>query len=188
MNRFTRYAAPLMICAILAIGCKSKDKNGTSSAQKMGPTAVAVLRPAGAAATMPANKNATGTVTFTEVSGGVRVVANVSGLSPGSHGFHIHEAGNLSDPALKGAGAHYNPNHTRHGGPDSSVHHVGDLGNIVADAEGNAHLESMIPNLKLTDIVGRSVIVHAGQDDLKPDDPSGHSGARVAGGVIQMQK
>src|SRR5205823_8213260 len=143
---------------ILAIGCKSKDKNGTSS--KMSPTAVAVLRPAGGAATMPANKNVTGTVTFTEVSGGVQVVANVSGLSPGSHGFHVHEAGNLSDPALKGAGAHYNPNHTQHGGPDSPVHHVGDLGNIVADASGNAHLEAMLPNVRLTDLQGRSVIVH----------------------------
>ena len=58
----------------------------------------------------------------------------------------------------------------------------------MADASGNAHLEAMLPNLRLTDLSGRSVIVHAGQDDLMPTDPSGHSGARVAGGVIEMKK
>jgi len=177
---------------MLVAGCKSKDNGDSGSSMKMastmGKTAVAKIKPAAAAATQPANQHVTGQVTFTDCgSNCVKVMAHIVGLAPGEHGIHIHEGADLSDPMLKGAGAHYNPGHTHHGGPDTSVHHAGDLGNINADAAGSAHLDITIKGVNLDDIIGKSVIVHAGVDDLKTD-PAGNSGGRVAGGVIEFPK
>ena len=122
---------------------------------------------------------------------GVKVTANLKGLTPnGKHGFHIHEKGDLSDPELKGAGAHFNPGGGKHGGPDSKdkERHGGDLGNITADAQGNAKYEVTVHGISVggdkDGIIGRSVIVHEKADDLKTD-PSGESGGRIAGGVIK---
>ena len=186
-NRLTMCAA-LLAAAILVSGCKSQGKNDhMSSKMSMGPSAMAMIKPAQAAATQPSNKNVMGDASFNQADNGVKVVANLSGLSPGKHGFHIHESGDLSDPQLKSAGAHYNPTHMRHGGPDTAEHHAGDLGNITADAQGNAHMEMTMKNVSLDELIGKSVIVHAGVDDLKTD-PAGNSGGRVAGGVIQSQR
>src|SRR5438874_460500 len=115
-TRLTSCAALLALAAILVCGCKSQDKDdrGMSKTSSMGPKAVAMIKPAQAAATQPSNKSVMGDVSFTSMDNGVKVVAHLSGLSPGKHGFHIHESGDLSDPQLKSAGAHYNPAHTRH--------------------------------------------------------------------------
>jgi len=129
-----------------------------------------------------------GIVRFTQVKDGVHVVADLSGLTPGKHGFHIHAYGDCSDPRGKSAGGHFNPEGTPHGAPTdvSSMRHVGDLGNIAADENGNAHLDWIDPLLSLSgshNIIGRSVVVHGGADDLK-SQPSGAAGPRVAFGVI----
>jgi Cu-Zn family superoxide dismutase len=92
----------------------------------------------------------------------------MSGLKPGKHGFHIHEFGNLSNACIT-AGAHYNPFGKTHGGPNDEERHVGDLGNIEADQNGNAKFELVDSLIKLTgkySVIGRSVIVHEGEDDL----------------------
>jgi Cu-Zn family superoxide dismutase len=131
----------------------------------------------------------TGTVTFTKMGDEVQVVADVQGLTPGKHGFHIHEKGDCSAPDASSAGGHFNPMHQHHGGPTSAEHHVGDLGNIEADASGNAKLNwKGKMNLTGTDsIVGKSVVVHDKEDDLKTD-PAGNAGPRVACGVIEIAK
>jgi Cu-Zn family superoxide dismutase len=131
----------------------------------------------------------TGTVTFTKMGDDVQVVADLQGLSPGKHGFHIHEKGDCSAPDASSAGGHFNPMHQHHGGPTSVEHHVGDLGNIDADASGKAHLDwKGKMNLTGTDsIVGKSVVVHDKEDDLKTD-PAGNAGPRVACGVIEIAK
>ena len=152
--------------------------------------AVAKLTPSKAAATQPANQNVTGTVTFTQSGGKVTFVADVDGLSPGKHGFHIHAGNDLSAPDLSSAKGHFNPGKEKHGGPDTPHHHAGDLGNLVADDNGHAHLEGTVADVTLdgtNSIVDKSVIVHAKEDDLKTD-PAGNSGGRVAGGVIELQK
>jgi superoxide dismutase, Cu-Zn family len=154
--------------------------------------AVAVVKPAKAATTQPINNNVTGTVTFTESDGKVSFVADIDGLEPNTmHGFHIHDKGDLSAPNLSSAGGHFNPTHEQHGGPGSPHHHLGDLGNLEADANGHAHLEGTIADVTLSDgdhcIMNRSVIIHAKPDDLK-SQPAGDSGARVAGGVIELSK
>lgn len=147
--------------------------------------AVAVLQSAG-------KDKISGLVTFTEVADGVRVDANITGLTPGKHGFHVHEFGDCSSAdgsaALAGAaGDHFNPAKHPHGAPDAGERHEGDMGNIEADSSGVAKLNYVDHTLSLQDgdksIIGRSVIVHASADDLK-SQPSGDAGARIACGVI----
>src|SRR2546421_4217314 len=127
----------------------------------------------------------TGTVTFTKTGDDVQVVADIQGLKPGKHGFHIHEKGDCSAADAASAGGHFNPTHQHHGGPATAEHHTGDLGNIEADASGKAHLDwKGKMSLNGPDsIIGKSVVVHEKEDDLK-SDPAGNSGARVACGVI----
>ncbi len=127
----------------------------------------------------------TGTVTFTKVGDEIQVVADIQNLKPGKHGFHIHEKGDCSAADAASAGAHFNPTQKHHGGPMTSDHHSGDLGNIEADASGKAHLDWKGKlSLSGTDsIIGKSIVVHEKEDDLKTD-PSGNSGARIACGVI----
>jgi Cu-Zn family superoxide dismutase len=132
----------------------------------------------------------TGTVRFIAVNGDVQVIADIQNLKPGSHGFHIHEKGDCSDPKANSAGAHFNPMHRHHGGPETVERHAGDFGNIEADASGKVHVELKMKDVKLSgadSIVGKSLIVHEKEDDLKTD-PTGNSGDRVACGVIEAAK
>ncbi|MEI6085035.1 MAG: superoxide dismutase family protein [Verrucomicrobiota bacterium] len=145
--------------------------------------AVAVLQPT-------KGSTVSGTVTFTKVEGGVQVVAEVTGLTPGDHGFHVHEFGDCSDPEAKSAGGHFNPAGHQHGAPDGEVRHAGDLGNLTADATGKAHYSRLDKHLMLDgdhSIMGHSVIVHEKVDDLKTQ-PTGNAGARVACGSIGIAK
>jgi len=151
--------------------------------------AVAVLRPT------EGNK-ASGMVTFTEVADGVRVDAHITGLTPGKHGFHVHEFGDCSSADGSAAGAsaagdHFNPAKNPHGAPDAGERHEGDMGNIEADASGAAKLNYVDHTLSLHDgaksIIGRSVIVHEKADDLK-SQPGGDAGGRIACGVIGRVK
>ena len=130
-----------------------------------------------------------GTVIFTKVDGGIKIVADVEGLTPGKHGFHVHEYGDCSSPDGSSAGGHFNPDGVKHGGPNDPVRHVGDMGNLVADQNGKAHYEwidSLMTFYGPHNIIGRSVIVHGGADDLI-SQPSGNAGPRVACGVIEME-
>lgn len=131
-----------------------------------------------------------GAVTFEVVEKGVRVVAYLEGLAPGKHGFHIHEFGDCSSLDGTAAGGHFNPTAMPHSMPMREERHVGDLGNIEADKDGNAHLDYVDSMLRLhgdTSIVGRAVIVHEKEDDLKTQ-PTGNAGGRLACGVIGVAK
>jgi superoxide dismutase, Cu-Zn family len=134
---------------------------------------------------------AAGTVTFTKTDDGVRVVAEITGLKPnGKHGFHVHEFGDCSDPKAENAGGHFNPGDHQHGGPTADERHAGDMGNLDADAKGNARLEYVDKMMKLSGdnaIIGHAVIVHEKADDLK-SQPTGDAGARIACGVIGVAK
>ena len=130
-----------------------------------------------------------GTVTFTKTADGVQVVADITGLTPGKHGFHIHEFGDCSAADASSAGSHFNPMKKPHGAPDAAERHAGDLGNLEADANGKAHLELKDSMLKLsgeTSILGRGVIVHEKVDDWS--QPTGNAGSRQACGVIGVAK
>ena len=146
--------------------------------------AIAVLHPT-------AGNKVSGTVTFTEVADGVQVQAEITGLAPGNHGFHVHEFGDCSAADGSSAGGHFNPTNQPHAGPDALERHVGDMGNVEADASGKAKLDYVDHQISLTNdqqsVIGRSVVVHAKADDLK-SQPAGDSGARISCGVIGRAK
>ena len=191
MNRAsTLFASGVLATATLCLGY-----GAARAEQKATPLAEpAVVKEAFAhvhsAGNIVEKEKITGIVTFVQAADGVKVVAKIEGLSPGKHGFHIHEKADVSSPDLKSAGPHFNPGGHKHGGPDSAEHHAGDLGNLTADEKGHAELEETFKGLTIdgpAGVVGHSVIIHQKEDDLK-SDPSGESGARIAGGVIEAGK
>lgn len=124
-----------------------------------------------------------GRLALKQTKDGVKITGQVRNLTPGEHGFHIHEFGDLRAPDGSSAGGHFNPDGHEHGGPDSEKRHAGDLGNITANEEGVAKVDILAKGLKLHFIIGRSFVVHAGKDDLS-SQPSGDAGPRVAVGVV----
>lgn len=136
--------------------------------------------------------SATGTVTFgpTEDRQHMAVSVELAGLTEGPHGLHIHETGDCSASDASSAGGHFAPYGNAHGAPDADAHHVGDLGNITADADGNVHAEMQFDQLAFSgpaSILQKAVVVHAGEDDLT-SNPSGNSGDRVGCGVIRQEQ
>ncbi|WP_372775152.1 superoxide dismutase family protein [Mangrovibacterium sp.] len=131
-----------------------------------------------------------GSITFTKTDSGMLVKGEVSGLTPGKHGFHIHEFGDLTAPDGTSAGGHFNPGGHDHGAPHGEMRHVGDLGNLEANADGIATYEVTYLGMMMEgpeSILGRGIIVHADEDDLV-SQPTGAAGARVAMGVIGVAK
>ena len=140
-----------------------------------------------------------GTIEFYEIINSDKVIVHVllSGLKKNSiHGFHIHEAGDISDNCMS-AGAHFNPYNKNHGGRDSKERHVGDLGNLKTDNNGNVDLQFTDNLIKLrgskSNIIGRSIVIHEDIDDEgkgnAPDSlTTGHSGKRMVCAVIGYSK
>lgn len=167
-------ALAILSCSIVLAACAGMAQQG--------PGASAALKPT-------RGNNATGIVTFTQKDGKILVSANIRGLTPGQHGFHIHEKGDCSAPDGMSAGGHFNPRKKSHGGPSGAERHGGDLGNLTADSYGNAKPEIEVDGISMgsgpDSIMGKAVIVHANPDDFTTQ-PTGNSGGRVACGVIVM--
>lgn len=167
------------IILTLVLFCLPGGADAQSSTAGPVMQAVAVLNPT-------SGNMVKGVVHFTQVGGKVKIEADVEGLKPGKHGFHIHQYGDCSAPNGTSAGGHYNPDGYPHAGPDKKERHMGDMGNLDADASGRAHYERLDDYIVLNgpkSIIGRGVIVHAGEDDLM-SQPTGNAGSRVACGVI----
>uniref|UniRef100_A0A023F796 Extracellular superoxide dismutase [Cu-Zn] n=2 Tax=Triatoma infestans TaxID=30076 RepID=A0A023F796_TRIIF len=133
-----------------------------------------------------------GVVRFIQANDDVCIVdGTIDGLSPGLHGLHIHECGDISQGCAS-VGDHFNLNGSnRHGGPeeDDNNRHTGDLGNIKADSSGRATFRLQDKFVKVWDIIGRSVVVTEDPDDLGKGSHSrslidGNSGTRLACGII----
>lgn len=146
--------------------------------------AIATLKPT-------KDSKVSGVVTFLVVDNGVRVIADIDGLKPGNHGFHVHEKGDCSAPDGSSAGAHFDPEHKhQHASPENENRHVGDLGNVLADNRGHAHYDRVDKVIVLggeNTVIGRAIIVHSDADDFKTQ-PTGNAGGRLACGVIQGVK
>jgi Cu-Zn family superoxide dismutase len=170
----------LSYCTVLsALGLVAAARAADDHAQQ-GPAiaeAVAVVMP-----TKASKGNVSGTIVFKQEKGYVQVTGEVTGLTPGLHGFHIHEFGDLRSPDGMAAGGHYNPHKKPHGKPHAKERHEGDLGNIEANAEGAAKVNVKAMGLDLHKALGRGLVVHANADDFS--QPVGNAGPRVAVGVI----
>lgn len=135
-----------------------------------------------------------GMVKLRDTKHGLFVQPLVSGMTPGAHGFHVHEIGNCGNTAPNGtkgaglgAGGHYDPKKSgKHLGPHSHDGHAGDVPVLVADGNGNATLPALAPNLKTATIKGLAIVIHAGGDNYS-DQPAalGGGGARIACGLIK---
>lgn len=208
MNRFqvSLLLSILMVLFALA-GCSNKpdEERGTSAAGEAptpaeapsstppsaapaaGPSATATLQGA------PGDTDFSGTVTFSQEENGVRVQADLAGVDkPGKHGFHIHETGECSHGTdgkhFSSAGGHFNPTNSEHACPPTEPRHAGDLGNVEVGANGSGRMEMMASGISLSgpnSIVGKAIILHAGEDDCKTQ-PTGNSGDRLACGVVVM--
>ncbi|OQR72192.1 superoxide dismutase-like [Tropilaelaps mercedesae] len=132
-----------------------------------------------------------GVIWFTQENDSVKVNGEVTGLTKGLHGFHVHEFGDNTNGCIS-AGPHFNPTKKKHGGPSDEERHVGDLGNLVADDSGKAVVNLTDKLIALDgehNIIGRSLVVHADPDDLGKGGhelslTTGNAGARVACAVI----
>ncbi len=176
MSKIKILMSVLVLFLVFAINSAEKANAKSSIHIKK---AIAIVQPT-------EGNNIIGTVTFSQVNNGMRIIADIHGLKPGKHGFHIHEHGDCSAPDAHSAGNHFNPTDQKHGGPDSLERHVGDLGNIEANNFGFAHYDRIDTVIVLNDsysIVGKSVIIHADEDDLV-SQPTGNAGTRLGCGKI----
>jgi Cu-Zn family superoxide dismutase len=186
----------LAVCAIAALaGCKSHDAAPPTPAPAAAPApppepVTPPAQPKTATATLQsrAEHPIAGTVTFTESDGVVAIAARITGLSPGKHGFHVHDTGDCSAVDFGSAGGHFNPDGMQHGAPGAPSHHAGDLGNLEVGEDGSVTHAATSRRITLgdgtTSIIGRAVIVHENADDLTTQ-PTGAAGGRLACGIIE---
>lgn len=134
-----------------------------------------------------------GSAKITSTANGIKIAVNVSQLTPGEHGIHIHTVGKCEGPAFTSAGGHFNPTSAHHGihNTQDPHPHVGDLANLTVDSSGKAKASFTVEGAILGDGAnslfhdgGTSLVIHAKADDLM-SDPSGNSGDRIACGVIE---
>lgn len=130
-----------------------------------------------------------GSVTINNTAYGLLLTPNLHDLTPGLHGFHVHQMASCSDAGMA-AGGHLDPQHTdKHLGPYSQDGHLGDLPALYVDDKGNATLPELAPRLTIADVSGHALMIHAGGDNYS-DVPEklGGGGPRVACGVIPPVK
>ena len=176
----------LLPAAALAVAAAPAMADHHMAGEHDGPNrAVCVLLPT-------IGNQVTGVVMFEETDGKVRVTGTVNYLTPGKHGFHVHEFGDISGLTDgKSTGGHFSPGGHDHGKPsdEAAKRHIGDLGNIEAGEDGVATIDITDDVIDLHgehSIIGRAIVVHAGED--KYTQPTGDAGARVAIGVIGIAK
>ena len=130
-----------------------------------------------------------GAVTLNNTPHGTLLVAELNGLPPGAHAFHIHAVGKC-EPPFKSAAGHFNPVGQKHGIMNSLGMHAGDMPNIHVGADGSLAVEVLNTQVTLAegansvfDADGSAIVIHEGADDYGTD-PAGNAGARIACGVI----
>ena len=184
MGLFRRVIPPLLAAGslLLLAGCSVQVQEAPAAPLDVGATATAMMA--------APDGTAVGTVTLTQTPHGVILAADVSGLAPGGHGFHIHETGSCA-PDFTAAGGHFAPRGIGHGYQHEGGVHAGDLPNIFAAADGTARADVFTGAVTLTadlphslfDEDGSAIIIHE-KPDTYGADPA--AGARIACGVITL--
>lgn len=134
-----------------------------------------------------------GHVIVTESKHGLVFTPNLQGLAPGVHGFHLHQNGSCDTAEKDGqivpagaAGGHYDPAGTNEHGTPWGNGHLGDLPPLYVQSDGSAMQPVLAPRLKIEDIQGKALMIHAGGDNHSDHPaPLGGGGARVSCGVIK---
>jgi Cu-Zn family superoxide dismutase len=193
MNFTKTFAVPLVALGLLFVsasltGCAHTEEHAESHGDSHGEASKVAV----AALQAKSGSSVKGWVRFEQVEGGVQVTARVEGLKPNAkHAIHIHELGDCSSSDGKSAGGHYNPEGHAHAGPEAEESHAGDFGNLQADHTGLANYNRTFADLSIAGdhnpVVGRAIIVHAGEDDLSTQ-PTGNAGGRIACGTIGYSK
>ena len=127
-----------------------------------------------------------GTVSASNSKYGLLLNPALSHLPPGTHGFHLHLGGSCEQQGMAAKG-HFDPQKTgSHRGPYQSGH-LGDLPVLIVNAKGEASLPLLAPRLTVKQVIGRSLMIHAGSDNYS-DEPLklGGGGARLACGVFKQ--
>ncbi len=197
MHTFGTRSFPFVLVAIAAAGACARGATDDTATRTGAPATsgaeAAAEEPRIATARVEGGSGdeaVAGNVVFTEQPDGtVRVEATLSGLTPGPHGFHVHEVGDCTPPTYESAGGHFAMPDEHHAGPTAEGRHLGDLGNIEAGEEGTVRYTIASDAISLRDgdptsVVGKSVVVHERRDDFTTQ-PSGDSGDRIACGVIE---
>ena len=132
-----------------------------------------------------------GTASFWEDVNGVRIVAQVKGVPPGKHGFHVHAVGKCEPPGFTTAAGHFNPGRKKHGLKSPEGPHAGDLPNMEVGADGTGRLEYVTKLVTLGSgpaslfhADGTALVLHADPDD-ETSDPTGNAGGRIGCGLIR---
>lgn len=162
-----------------ALGACAEDagRMGSPTANARGATAML----------MTASGAPVGRAMATEVTGGLRVTIDATGMPAGTHGAHVHTTGRCDAPDFMTAGGHWNPTGAHHGSMNPAGPHQGDLPNLIIGADGRGTVGVTVPGGTidgLLDADGSAMVIHAAADDLMTD-PSGNSGARIACGVFR---
>lgn len=181
----------VLVPAALLLGCERSDAPppaATAPPEPAAAVAPATPEPIEIAIESRSGSKLTGTATFREESGGVRVVLEVANAPPGPRGAHVHEQGDCSAADASSAGDHFNPGGDPHARPPERPRHLGDLGNVEIGPDGRGTLEILVEgaNLRPGDahsFLDRAVIVHGQADD--GGQPSGNAGSRIGCGVIR---
>lgn len=160
----------LPVIATLSIACSHRSRDSETAKARL----------------LDRNGEEVGIVKITEDGKELKISGVFSGLEEGAkQGFHVHEVGECVGD-FKSAKGHFNPDGKKHGSPGDHSH-AGDLGNIATDSDGTAEFTFETDKLSLNDstntIIGKSLIIHSGEDDFK-SQPSGDSGSRYACGII----
>lgn len=116
---------------------------------------------------------------------GVLFTPHLRGLSPGPHGFHIHENPTCLNSGMA-AGNHLDPNNTdKHEGPFDKSGHLGDLPVLFVEDDRTANIPLLAPRIRMSMLKGHALIIHEGSDNYsdKPEK-NGGGGERIACGVI----
>lgn len=182
---------PVLLVPLLVLaGCASAPPPLPSSATPVSGAGMPRVANATVALAPASGSLVSGRLQAVAMGDGLHLTGDIGGLPRGTaHGLHVHAVGDCSAADAASAGPHFNPAGRAHGDPRQSTHHAGDLPNIVAGADGVAHVDVHVMGLTLggapaTDIVGRALVVHAQGDDYT-SQPAGNSGARIACGVVR---
>ncbi|MDP5120880.1 MAG: superoxide dismutase family protein [Spirosomaceae bacterium] len=178
-----------VICSTLILSCNNAETTEETSTEEM-TEEVAEMKTVNVAMLAKSESTLQGNVMFTEEGNEVTMKVDISGVTPGEHAIHIHQTPDCSSADGKSAGGHWNPAMEDHGKWGEMDHHAGDIGNLVADAEGKATLTFSTDKWCIgcedstKNILNRAIIIHADVDDFKTQ-PTGNAGGRIGCGVIQ---